>query len=130
VSAFLRSGGILALLTQSAWLDVDYGIPLQQWMLDNYDILAVLETEAEPWFTDARVATSVTILRRRAADGEAVDANSVRFVQFRKRLIEFFGQPASEVERQASVVGLRERIMAATEDVDTPEFRIRLVRQA
>jgi hypothetical protein len=61
---FLRTDGVLALLTQAGWLDVDYGIPVQRWMLDNFRIRAVLETEAEPWFTDARVATAVTILER------------------------------------------------------------------
>ena len=61
---FVRPGGHLSLLTQSAWLDVEYGIPLQKWMLDNFCIEAVIESEAEPWFTDARVATVVTILKK------------------------------------------------------------------
>ncbi len=42
---FLAPNGALCLLTQAAWLDVDYGIPLQQWMLDNFEIVAIFETE-------------------------------------------------------------------------------------
>jgi hypothetical protein len=63
-TTLLRQDGTLALITQSAWLDVEYGIPIQAWMLSNFRIVAVMESEAEPWFTDARVATAVTVLRR------------------------------------------------------------------
>ena len=87
---FLAPRGCLALLTQAAWLDVEYGIPLQRWMLDNFRILAVLETEAETWFSDARVATVVTILQREE-DAETRATNCVRFVQFRSRLLSLVG---------------------------------------
>jgi SAM-dependent methyltransferase len=82
---FLRPGGYLVLLTQAGWLDVDYGIPIQQWILDHFKIIAVLETEAETWFSDARVATAVTVLQREAVD-DLRRTNSVRFVEFHSRL--------------------------------------------
>jgi hypothetical protein len=125
---FLKSDGSLVLLTQAGWLDVDYGIPLQQWMLDHFRIVAILETEAEPWFTDARVATAVTVLRRET-DPELRGANLVRFCQFRSRLSEIIGNTSSEADRQRSFENLRERLLETVADTDTTDYRIRTLRQ-
>lgn len=64
VAYFLKEGGYFGFLTSSSWLDVEYGFPLQRWMLENFRIIAVCESEAEPWFEDARVKTCATILQR------------------------------------------------------------------
>ncbi|WP_263365239.1 N-6 DNA methylase [Edaphobacter bradus] len=86
----IRQGGRLALLTQAAWLDVDFGIPLQDWMLSNFEIEAIIESDAEPWFTGARVATTITVLKRTSV----VSRNhSVRFVQLNKPLRSIVAHP-------------------------------------
>lgn len=126
---FLKRDGCLVLLTQAGWLDVDYGIPLQHWMLDNFRVEAILETEAEPWFTDARVATAVTVLRREE-DPARRAANPVRFIQFRSRLAEITGTGASEGERQQAFAALRDQLLAAASDVATDRYRIRIVTQS
>ena len=128
-ATFLRLDGFLCLLTQAAWLDVDYGIPLQQWMLENFEVVAVLETEVEPWFTDARVATAVTILRR-TDDAQLRGHNTVRFVQFRRRLVDIVGNQTTETDRQAVFEALRETILGLTEDTESSDFRARLVLQS
>jgi hypothetical protein len=127
-ATFLRAGGYLSLLTQSAWLDVEYGVPLQQWMLDNFRVVAVLESEAEPWFTDARVATAVTVLARET-DAARRDHNLVRFVQFRTPLRRSEAGD-TEAARQQIAEGLRDAILAPNADAIEPRFRVRLVRQA
>ena len=63
-ASFLKEDGYLCFLTSSGWLDVEYGFSLQKWILLDFEILAVLESVDEPWFVGARVATTVTILRR------------------------------------------------------------------
>lgn len=126
---FLKKDGTLALLTQAGWLDVEYGIPLQQWMLDKFVIVAILETEAEPWFTDARVATVVGILRREG-NKQIRAANQVRFVEFRRRLNELAPPGPNESAHQAAAVSLRDRILAHNEDDSGSDYRIRLVSQA
>jgi hypothetical protein len=45
-------------------LDVDYGFALQGWILKGFKLIAVIESLDEPWFKDARVKTSITILQR------------------------------------------------------------------
>jgi hypothetical protein len=102
--------GYLAYLTQAAWLDVEYGIPVQQWMLENFSIVAIIESEAEPWFTGARVATAVTILRQESNE-IARSANRVRFVQLRRRLSEVVAATTSEQNRQRAFEQLRDEIL-------------------
>lgn len=126
---FLHDNGVLALLTQSGWLDVEYGTPLQKWMLDNFRIVAVLESDTEAWFTDARVATAVTVLEREP-NADRRDNNSVRFVTFHSRLERMLGADATDDERQTAADRLRELICRVRSDVSTDDYRVRLVKQS
>jgi type I restriction-modification system DNA methylase subunit len=81
-AAFLKDDGWFGFLTSSQWLDVEYGFKLQEWILRNFAIIAVIESRDEPWFVGARVATAITILRREQ-DAKNRMENVVRFVQLR-----------------------------------------------
>ena len=63
-ASLLKEGGYFGFLTSSSWLDVDYGFALQGWILKGFKLIAVIESLDEPWFKDARVKTSITILQR------------------------------------------------------------------
>lgn len=86
-AAFLKPGGRMGIVTSNAWLDVGYGRALQQFFLDHFKIVAILESRCEPWFEQAAVNTVVTILERCSSSDER-DNNSVRFVQIKKPLAE------------------------------------------
>lgn len=123
-ATFLRDRGYLSLLTQAAWVDGEYGIPLRHWMLDHFKIVALIETEAEPWFSDARVATIVAVLQREP-DAQRRDNNPVRFVLFREPL----PRPApgeGESSRQQIAIGLRDSILAPNADTIESRFRLRI----
>ena len=60
----LRPGGYLGFVTSIGWLDTDYGFKLQEFFLRNFKVVAVIESQVEKWFEDARVTTAVTILQR------------------------------------------------------------------
>ena len=124
---FLRRGGRLSLITQAAWLDVEYGFPLQEWMLDHFRIVAIMESEAEPWFTDARVATVVAILEEESVK-QLRDSNEVRFVQFRRPLAALMGT-AGEALRHAAADKIRDELLGETASVSKPAYRIRIVSQ-
>jgi hypothetical protein len=108
---FLKEGGYFGFLTSSSWLDVEYGFALQGWILQNYKIIAVLESVDEPWFSDARIKTAATILQR-CSDKAARDANVVRFVRLQKPLAEILGRraPGDESARQDAADRLRRQI--------------------
>ena len=121
----LKPNGYFGFLTSSSWLDVEYGFALQGWMLRHFRILAVMESAAEPWFTDARVKTCATILQR-CEDEEVRMSNRVRFVRFDRKLADIFrvvpGQ--NDAARQGSVEALRAKILTTETDYHDPDMRI------
>ena len=105
-----------------------YGFHLQRWILQNFELVAVLESNCEPWFTGARVATAVTILRK-CVDPQKRAKNLVRFVQLRKPLKELLENDGTETGRQEAADKLRNFIESTTEDVRAADYRILVVPQ-
>ena len=127
-TTFLKPDGMLGFITSSQWLDVEYGFHLQRWLLQNFEILAVLESPVEPWFVGARVGTAVMIARR-CDDAAKRAVNTVRFVQLRKPLNELVQDDGTTLGAVLAADGLRDEIMQITEDVSHPRYRARLVNQ-
>ena len=125
---FLKPGGRLGFLTSSQWLDVEYGFPLQEWILKHFRIVAIMESHGEPWFEGARVATVATILEQED-DAEKRNANNVRFVELREPLAKLIG-PNDSREMLIGAERVRDEILAIANDAVTPHFRVRLVSQA
>ncbi len=127
-STFLKPDGMLGFVTSSQWLDVEYGFHLQRWLLQNFEILALLESPVEPWFVGARVATTVTIARR--CDSAAKrEANTVRFVQLRKPLSELLEHDETTLGAVLAADALRDEILQIANDVTHSRYRCRLVNQ-
>jgi type I restriction-modification system DNA methylase subunit len=135
---FLKEGAAFGFLTSGQWLDVDYGFDLQRWMLQNFKIIAIMESSTERWFTDARVKTCITILQR-CSDEAARRDNPVRFVRFEKPLAELIGKPATggigeeaeeqEQIRQKAADRVRDAIEGTTRNVHDDRWRILIKRQ-
>ncbi|MBI5386057.1 MAG: N-6 DNA methylase [Verrucomicrobia bacterium] len=119
----LKDGGFFGFLTSASWLDVDYGFKLQEWILHYFEIVAILESNCEPWFTGARVATCVTILRR-CSDATKRNANLVKFVQLRKPIGELIESDGTEIGQQEAAERFRDLIENTTETASTPDYRI------
>lgn len=126
----LKADGYFGFLTSSSWLDVEYGFALQGWILAHFKLLAVMESAAEPWFTDARVKTVATILQRCDDEAERM-ANRVHFVRFEKPLKDLIGAVSeqSESARQRRVEDLRDTILTARFDEDHDGYRILVKEQ-
>ncbi len=107
---FLQPDGRLVFITAGEWMDSDYGGVLQQWLLANFRVLAFVESMAEPWFSEARVGTVVTVAER-CDDKMARDQNIVRFVTLRRSLVNFYGPTEDPLDHFARVDALRDRIL-------------------
>jgi len=81
---FLKEGGRMGIVTSNAWLDVAYGYGLQKFFLNNFKIIAVVESRCEPWFEDAAVNTIFTILER-CSDEKGRQNHLVKFVKLKKK---------------------------------------------
>lgn len=127
----LKEDGYFGFLTSSSWLDVEYGFQLQAWILQNFQLLAVMESNAEPWFPDARVKTCVAVMRR-CGDEASRMGTLVKFVQFKKPLAEIIGVPPGEheTERQEAAQQLRDRIESTATDFSDSHMRIIVKQQS
>ncbi len=76
---FLRDGGRLGFITSDRWLDTKYGADLQGFLLETYQIDAIIKFDAQA-FEDALVGSSVIILEK-TQDKTARDQNIVKFLR-------------------------------------------------
>ena len=127
-ASFLKEDGYLCFLTSSQWLDVEYGFHLQEWILRNFEIAAVFESIDEPWFVGARVATTVTILRRQEDAGRRL-ANTVRFVQLRRPIREILAHDGTTGGALRAADNVRDEILTLPANTVNERYRARLVRQ-
>lgn len=127
-ASFLKPDGYVCFLTSSQWLDVDYGFRLQQWILENFEIVAVMESIDEPWFVGARVATVATIIRRQSHPAKRA-SNNVRFVQFLKPIHELTAHDGTTGGAIASADALRDELLGINADAANDRYRVRIVKQ-
>jgi type I restriction-modification system DNA methylase subunit len=86
-SVFLKDRGYLAFICQNSWMDTDYGIDMQRYLLRNYEIVAIIDSEVERFFPSASVNTTIVIVRKQR-DETARNANTVKFIYLTSTLAE------------------------------------------
>ena len=131
----LKPGGYLGFVTSIGWLDTEYGFRLQEFFLRNFRIVAVIESQVEKWFEDARVTTAVTILQREP-DCAKRDGNPVRFIQLRKPLAAIYSEALDrslsdegEATRQSDMDAIRDLIEEIDTDLTTDYWRVQVRTQ-
>ncbi|MBU0513196.1 MAG: N-6 DNA methylase, partial [Proteobacteria bacterium] len=125
---FLKDDGWLCFLTPSQWLDVEYGFRLQEWILRHFELMAVFESVDEPWFEGARVATTVTILKRQTDEKKRME-NQVRFVQLRRSMAEVLAHDGTMRGVVRVTDAFRDEILKLKENTVNQRYRARVVRQ-
>ncbi len=130
---FLRDGGRFGFIVSNSWLDVDYGKGLQEFFLNNYKIIAIVESKVERWFEDADINTGIVILEK-CTDKKERDENLVRFVYLFQSL-RYFIPPAQDMwEKQLNRLNeidkLIKTILAHSEFYQNEELRILPISQA
>jgi SAM-dependent methyltransferase len=123
---FLRAGGRLVFLTASSWLEAGYGAALRQFLLNNFRVVAVLESTAESFFADASVNTIITVLEREP-DAARRAANMIRFVRLTEPLADILNKKAADMATTIAFAGAIERAGAP---LTTAAHRLRLVSQS
>ena len=126
--ALMAPDARLGFLASSQWLDAEYGFPLQAWLLENFRILAIIESRDEPWFVGARVAT-VAAIAERESDPQARDDGLVRFVEMRRPIAELLAGDQSSQGALEAAENLRDAILACDVDTENEGWRVRVIRQ-
>lgn len=81
---FLADDGRLGFITSDSWLQVRFGEDIQQFLLDNYEIEAVVKFDRQV-FDDALVGSCVTILQKQD-DEETRNSNVVKFLRIKEEM--------------------------------------------
>ncbi|MCI0488399.1 MAG: N-6 DNA methylase [Blastocatellia bacterium] len=132
---FLKADGRLVFLTASSWLDAGYGQALREFLARNFRILAIIESAAESFFSDASINTAITVLEREP-DEQARDANLVKFVQLTRPLSEILDHISIQykINRSSQPGDAAVRFARSIEQADSSTtketHRIRTVIQA
>ena len=124
---FLQNGGRFGFIVSNSWLDVDYGKGLQKFFLNNYKLVAIIESKVERWFEEADVNTCIVILEK-CKEKKERDENLVRFVYLFNRLDYFIPQAQEmwqeQIERLNEIDKLKKTIKAHSEFYQNEELRI------
>jgi len=81
---FLKEHGRLGFITSNKWLEVKYGEGLQEFLLENHKIEAIIEFDSGA-FEDVDVNTCVTILEKES-DEEERNNNTVKFARLKEKM--------------------------------------------
>ncbi len=124
---FLREGGRFGFVLPNNWLDVGYGEGLKRFLLEQFKIIALIESTAERWFAEARVNTCLLIMEKcRFAEERA--AQPVRFVQLRQPLAELLPGGAGYAAAFQAIERLSLSLLPA-QDRTSRSVRIRVAQQ-
>ena len=88
----LNANGIHTFICSNSWLDVNYGAPLQKYVLDNTAGAVICHSEAEREFESADINTIVSILQNGTPNADSC----ARFLTFKT----FIGDPNLENRRE------------------------------
>jgi hypothetical protein len=127
-ASHLAEGGWFGFVVSSSWLDAEYGFALQEWLLTNFKIHAILESNAEPWFADARVNTCAVVLQR-CADPAERGNQLVKFVRLNVPLAAILGDRKDENAHQTAAEQFRDTISRCRKSKTESDFRIIVKKQ-
>jgi type I restriction-modification system DNA methylase subunit len=85
---FLENKSRLGFVCLRAWLDTGYGQKLQRFFLDNFRVVAVIESDQERWFQDAQMLPCITILET-CNNKKERERNAVKFIKLKSPLSDF-----------------------------------------
>lgn len=120
-TVFLKDRGYLAFICQNSWLDTDYGIDMQRYLMRTYEIVAIIDSEVERFFPSASVNTTIVIARKQRVE-DARNANTVKFIYFTSKL-------ADVIKNYKGVNKLHDILTSANQTESNSFFRINCIHQ-
>ena len=120
-SVFLKDHGYLAFICQNSWMDTDYGIDMQRYLLRNYEIVAIMDSQVERFFPSASVNTTIVIARKQS-DEDTRNRNIVKFIYFTSTL-------AEGIKKIKGANKLHELIQGTDKNESNDFFRITCIHQ-
>jgi methylase of polypeptide subunit release factors len=120
----LRPGGRIGFVSSNAWLATKYGVALQLFLLRETRIIAIVGSEAEPFFPQAAINTVVTIVEKPPTPLTLKDDYALRFASLKKTLAQITTEAGGD--RWAALDAVVARIEGAQAPFEDATMRLRM----
>src|SRR5450756_1364181 len=121
-------GGRVGFVTSNAWLNTKYGVALQLLLLRDTRVVAIIGSEAEPFFPQAAINTVVTIAEKPAHALSATDDYTLKFVSMKRSIAGIVADAGGD--RWAALDALAGQVEGAVKPLEDSTLRIRLGSRA
>ena len=118
---FMREGSRLGFVTPASWLTADYARSLQELLLGQIRLSAVIASSAESFFPQVDINTVLLVAEKVRQDSER---HPIRFVTLKKSIAELASAEGGYWPR---VIRLVSQIETANESQEDDRYRIKLV---
>jgi len=105
---FLKKSGRFGMIIQNSWLDVKFGKDVQDFLLSNFKIKAIIATQNDRLIKTAEVNTVIVLLEKEE-DEKAKKQNKVKFVKLKNRLDWF--EENYELDELLSIINEKENYL-------------------
>ena len=118
---FMSRGARLGFVTPASWLTADYALSLQQVLLGEVRLWAVIASNAESFFSQVDINT-VLLVAEKIEEGS--EDQPIRFVTLKKSIAEL---TSGKGDYWTRVINIVSEIESVTESVEDDRYRIKLV---
>jgi type I restriction-modification system DNA methylase subunit len=98
-ASFLKEGGRLGYVLSTSWLDNAFGAALQQFLLQHFKIIAIIDQQAERSFETASV-NSIILIVERCSNAQQREAHAAQFVRLKKAYTFFMDRLHAPTRKQ------------------------------
>lgn len=118
-----KNGNRLGFVTLRSWLDVGFGEELKKFLINNFKIVAIIQSLTEKWFPDAQMIPCIIIIERETKKNKR-DENYIKFLQIKCPLVELIpvikdeDNKLEEIERWKRVDELVKKIEGFPQNID------------
>ena len=90
----LRTNGVMAFICSNSWLDVDFGVPLKEYMKDNQHHISIIDSSKQRQFVSAAINTIISISKKGRGRSE-----EIKFINFEGDFAHSLSDPEMRNER-------------------------------
>ncbi|MEA2040622.1 MAG: Eco57I restriction-modification methylase domain-containing protein [Thermodesulfobacteriota bacterium] len=112
--SLLNKDGVFVFITSNSWLDVGYGADLQEWLLNNMEMMDIYDNQAKRAFKSADINTVIVVFNKPSGNPLT---HTARFTAFKK--------PLEDVVSSDTFIAIE----AAKGIVSTDDFRVYQIAQ-
>lgn len=126
-ASFLKKGKRLGYVISSSWLDVSFGKDLQEYLINNFKIIAIIDQHGIRSFETASINTVILIIER-CDNAKERENNNVKFVRIYKNYKKLIGNSDNK-NRIDNVISFTSYIINTNKGIKNDDYFILVKNQ-